>query len=229
MKLKIVFLCMALILLASIVNASENSVSVGGHTFTTDLPNGWVLSSDSNEPSAFDSSNPDNAPDGANAIGTWKGTEASLFDFLGYPNAPKGNSQYGVITGFVAVDVLKIPDELKQSIQDKDIAVYGSLDKVPDDRKAQDLQDILGNAVYVTRIGDEKFDSDKAITFSGHDARLFEIDGNAISIGMLAISLDPNTVAVIYASINKEHLSGQEDATLYDGRAWDIIDSITVN
>ena len=127
----------------------------------------------------------------------------------------------------------QLTEELKwgvpcYTLQEKNIAVYGSLDKVPDDKKAQNLQEILANAVYVTRIGNEKYDSDKAITFGDRDARLFESDDGPMSEGVIAILLDSNTIALIHASVNKEHLSGQEDAVLFDGRAWDIINTITV-
>lgn len=160
--------------------------------------------------------------------GVWKGVDMAAFDFLGYPSAPKENKYYGVITGYSIIFVLNIPNELKQSIQAKDIASFGSVDKIPDNRKAEDTQTILLNAEYVTKMGDYKFDSDKGITFNDHDARLFEKDDDVSSVGDIAILLDPNTVAVIHVSANKKHISGEDDAKLFDGRAWDVIDSITV-
>lgn len=218
---------MALIFAIPTYAQNEKNITLGGYTFKADLPDGWVLSSDSNMPYSFDSSNPDDAPNGANVEGTWKGIEVTAFNFLAYPNAPKDNSNYGIITGYIILDVLTVPNELKQSLQEKDVAVYGSLDKVPDDRKAQDVQEILGNAVYVTRIGSEKFDSDKSITFNDHNARLFERDDGP-SNGVIAISLDSNTIALIEVSINTIRHPGQEDEALYNGRAWDIINTITV-
>jgi hypothetical protein len=229
MTAKSVFCVLVLMTLIFVISANaqnEKSVSLGGHVFEADLPDGWVLSSEYNNSYKFDSSNPDDAPNGANVIGTWKGENTKAFDFLAYPNAPKDNSNYGEFTGYVIVYILTVPDELKQSLHEKDIAVYGSLDKVPDDRKAQDLQEILLNAAYVIKIGAAKYDSDKAITFSDHDARLFERD-DGVSDGIIAISLDPYTVALIHASVKKERLLGQEDAALFDGRAWDIINAIT--
>lgn len=229
MKYVAVTIGLLLMVVANMVGIAvgeQQSVSLGGHILTADLPVGWVLSNDS-KPEAFDSSNPEDTPNGANVIGTWKGTYSCAFEFLGYPNAPKENDYRSVTTGSVCIYILKVPIELKQSLQEKEIAAFGSVDKIPDDRKAEDIQKVLLDAEYVTKIDYQKFDSDKAITFGDRDARLFERD-NGFSVGDIAISLDPNTVAVISASVNKKHISGQEDAALFDGRAWDIINTITV-
>jgi hypothetical protein len=76
----------------------------------------------------------------------------------------------------------------------------------------------------------EKFDGDKSVTFNNNNnnnARLFERDDGP-SKGVIAFSLDSNTVALIEVSINTIRHPGQDDEALYNGSAWDIINTITV-
>ena len=73
----------------------------------------------------------------------------------------------------------------------------------------------------------KKFDGDKSVTFNDNNARLFERDDGP-SKGVIAFSLDSNTVALIEVSINTIRHPEQDDEALYNGSAWDIINTITV-
>lgn len=58
----------ALVSVVGITSAGQQSVSLGGHMFTADLPEGWVVSDDPTVtiPEVFDSSNPNISPEGGN-------------------------------------------------------------------------------------------------------------------------------------------------------------------
>jgi hypothetical protein len=206
--------------------AEEQSVSLGGHTFTSTLPDGWVLSSDSDKIKSFDSSNTEDSlfgPDATEVTGIWRGKYVDAFDYLAYPNAPKDNSKYGMATGSVYAYVLTIPDQVKKSLEEQDIALYGSLDKVPEDQKAKDMQEMFRYAAYVTKNGFYEYYSDKEITFNDRPARLWESDDQAD----LVVSLDPNTVAVLQVFAASD-LPSEEDAAIFSGEPWDMLETITI-
>jgi hypothetical protein len=197
-------------------------VEVGDWKFATDIE-GWKIQ-DSFATEKYDSSKPDwESPCGV--MGTWKGDFADAFVYPVYPNAPKDNEDYGKISGMVYLYTLKIPEELRKDLQDHDIAVYGSLDKIPEDQKQQELKDILSDAIR-NAMNCEKFDSEKDITFGDRMSHLSEGDNNVKSVGAIAILLDDDTVGIIEAYAEKT--PREKDGAIFNGRAWDVIETFTV-
>jgi len=212
---------LALFLLAGSCHAA--SVDVDGWTFTTDLESWRVI--DNFDKESYDSSDPDWAsPCGLRGI--WKGTFTKPFYYPEYPNAPKGNENYDKFTGFIYISVLKIPEDLRQSIQEHDIAVYGSLEKIPNDIKEKELNDILRDATR-NALQCDNFDSEKDITFGDRTAHLSEGDDSVSSDGAIAILLDNDTVGIIEAYVLKKPY--ERDGSVFNGRAWDVIDSFTIS
>jgi len=121
------------------------------------------------------------------------------------------------------VYIVTIPTELKKDQLDENIRIYGSADKIPDDKKEKDTVSMLTSVAGGSR-GD--YDSDKDITFNDRPAHLAESIVGDTSFGRIAILLDENTIGIIDVRIDRSPLSG--GATFFDGKAWDIIDSITV-
>ncbi|VVB63166.1 Uncharacterised protein [uncultured archaeon] len=215
---------MLLVLISAIPTNAQNekSVSLGGHTFTANLPDGWVVSSNM----TIDSIDPSSS-DWTDLKWSWKGVWAEAFNYPAYPSAPKDSDYYGTISGRVYLFVVKIPDDLRQQLLQHDVAVYGSSDKIPDDRKTQELNDILTDAAHIS-ILNTKYDSEKDITFNDHQAHLSEADDSSWSIGSIAILLDNDTVGIIQPNIEKTHRLGK-DSAIFDGSAWDFIEKVTVN
>ena len=207
--------------------AAQESVSLGGHTFTADLPDGWVVS-DIMKADSFDQSNPDNSLDSCLVTDSWKGTFEEAFNFLAYPNAPKNSTYYGTLTGRVYIYVTKIPDDLRQSFQERDIALYGSVDKITDDQKAKDTSEILTEAAHIGLAcpKDNIFDSEKDITFNDHEAHLTESDTSALE--HVWYWLYSNFAEQRYGGHNSTAYSNRAygcstDSTLFDGSAWDVM------
>jgi len=215
---------MVLMLMASTANASENSVSVGEHTFTADLPDGWK---------AFDNLNigPVNEEDAGIDDGySWKGFGAVPWFYPQYPNAPKGDSDQ-LFSSVVNLYVFTIPADLKKDQLDENIRVYGSADKIPDDKKKKDIADLL-MVLAPPYLNKQMMDySNKDITFDDHPAHLAEMttqnldNNNEVSSGRIAILLDENTIGIIDVTVCHFSNSG----TFFDSKAWDVINSITVN
>lgn len=209
------------------VSASAINVSINGWKFSTDL-DGWRISEDVIiQP--YDSSDPDwQHPCITNSlVGSWKGQVISTpFYFPAYPNAPKDNENYGSMSAFIEdIYVVKIPEDLKKSLQDHNIGVYGSMDKIPDDVKEKDLEYILTDATRIPTMCLE-WDSEENLDFKGHKAHLAKRDGDQLSSSIIAILIDEDTVAVIDSNVKLELF--MKDAKAYDGRASDVIDSIII-
>lgn len=205
---------------------SAVNVTVSGWTFSTDEESWRVY--DELEVLSYDSSDPDwEHPCTTNALeGNWKGIVALYpFYFPAYPNAPKDNENYWQRSAYVDhIYVVKIPEDLKKSLQEHNIAVYGSLDKIPEDAKEKDIEYILKDATRIPTMCIE-WDSEENIDFNGYKAHLAKEDGADLSSATIAILLDEDTVGVISSSVMLE--SYMEDATYYDGRAEDAINLIT--
>lgn len=217
--LLVLVLLVSMLLVAMPAIAEKLNVSIGGHTFTADLPDGWTVSKTMTIVSI--------GPEDSDWAGSWTGMYVEAFDYPAFPNAPKNSDYYWKSAGSVYLYVVKIPADLRESVQEHDIAVYGSPDKIPDDQKAQELNKILTGAAHISLIS-QSYDSEKDITFNDHKAHLSEGDNRAWSTGSIAILLDDNTVAIIQPAIQTSTM-GQQDFALYNGRAWDIINSIVVS
>jgi len=230
LKLKIVTLCM-LLLLAATANASEKSVSLGEHTFTADLPDEWKTFDDFSMHEVNDGNENSYSAD-VNDGYSWKGFMAEPWYYPLYPNAPKGDDYYGHFSSVVNLYVLTIPADLKKDQLDENIRVYGSADKIPDDQKEKDVTKILTDAAPPYLSKELRDYSDKDINFSDHTAHLAEMttasplnSDDRTSSGRIAILLDENTIGVIDVSVEQFSPSGK----FFDGTAWDVINSITVN
>jgi len=144
--------------------------------------------------------------------------------FPSYPNAPKGDDSYQASGTFVTLNVITIPSDLKDAQLKQNIRVYGSANKIPDDQKAKDINQILSivTGKYAMSM---TTNTEKDITFNDHPAHLIEAVDLAVSFATIAILLDDNTVGLIDVNISYNPPIGGVAAS---GRAWDIINSITV-
>jgi len=212
---------LALLFLAGSSHAA--SVDVGGWTFTTDSE-GW-MALENLEIETYDSSSED-WQTGCDVMGEWKGVVAmEPFVYPSYPNAPKESDEYGSVSGGIYIYVLKLPEDLQAELRDHDIAVYGSVDKIPEDRKEEDMNTILKDATRMFGCG--RFDSEKDIDFNDFKAHLSEGDDSFASRGTIAVLLDESTVGIIDVYTEKEPRN--KDWVVFDGRAWDVIDSFTIS
>ena len=211
-RMPYIAVCLVLVALLAVmpVMATESSVSLGGHTFTANLPDGWVtdkeLSSDVGAlPEGDNSLDPIQAVKG---IGTWTGV--SMFAPWYYP------ADDGGYNSMACLYVVKIPDELKG--QDTTKILTAAAPSFDTEIKAN----------HITGY------SDKDITFGGRPAHLAECEWfepaasfgapyDQGTTGRIAILFDADTVGVIYVWI--DHTA---TGSYYNGRAWDIINSITV-
>ncbi|HOV82025.1 MAG TPA: hypothetical protein PLQ01_05020 [Methanothrix sp.] len=179
--------------------------------------NGWTVR-DHPEIQAYDSKKP---TDSCDARGHWVGNSVIPFYFPAYPNAPKGNAYYDVNSGYVEIKVIKIPNDLRRDIQDHNIAVYGSPDKVPADVKKKEIEEILADAIktlpwcLVDCV-------EKSTTFNGRQAYMSTRGGD---VAMCAVLLDDNTVGLILVMVEK---APSGDEARYDGQAEDVLDAITI-
>ena len=208
------------------------SVDLGGWKFTTNIE-GWRTGTDTlSVVNSYDSSSPDwEHPCETNALtGTWKGlVRLNSFVFPAYPNAPKDNEMYGFYSSRVDIYLVKIPYDVKKGIETQDIAVYGSLSNVPDDRKMKDLREILTDATRIP-VMCVPYDSEKDIQIADREAHLSEHDWErGGTTGVIAIQLDNDTIGVIDAPVNLDKGSKSSDWKYYDGRAWDFIDSLKIS
>lgn len=210
--------------------AEQQTVSISGHTFTANLPDGWIRPDDvAVKQDGYylpDTSSeyypPDYQPD-ENV--TWKGSNVDRWViFPSYPNAPKGDDSYQASGSYTTLYVVTIPPDLKEAQLKQNIRVYGSSDKIPDDQKAKDINQILSIVTGKYTMG-MTTNTEKDIAFNDHPAHLIEADDTAVSFAKIAILLDDNTVGLIDVNIDYAPPIGGVAAS---GRAWDIISSITV-
>jgi len=74
---------------------SDKSTSIGGHTFTADLPDGWqTFERDGVIVAQVDESDENSYSAGINDDYPWKGFYAEPWGYPYYPNAPKGDDYY---------------------------------------------------------------------------------------------------------------------------------------
>lgn len=213
----------ALLLMIGSCHAATSTV-LDGWKFTINSY-GW-RTYDAHAPESYDSSDPGwKSPCGTK--GTWKGDLADAFYYPSYPNAPKGNDLYDSCSGLVTIWIMKTPNDLRAQLQDHDVALYGSVDKIPQDARDKETNAILSDATR-NAIDCESYYSEKDISFNDREAHLSEGTETGRSNGAIAVALDDNTVALIEVYIyNRDGPVGQ-DATLFNGRAWDAINAITV-
>ena len=205
MKLKIVFLCMVLILLASIVNASEKSISIGGHTFTADLDDTW--STDSAKVTTYNPEDMLGGPDQKNiASGAhdWTGYTVGMafahLEKLSSSGKLTAESEYGDSSIYV-LNPMKSYIETYNPTESDILKHATDLIINPNDLSGKELESL----------------SEKDIEYNGKPAHLVETD-TTVSLGVIAFFLDNNKVGIISAGTNK--FGGM--------RAWDVIKSITV-
>lgn len=199
LKLKIALLCVALILLASTANASEKSVSIGGHTFTADLDDNWVTSVGQIAP--YDPKDlPDSYLDYGNAE-YWTGTR-DFYAFNYGPDLP-GENENSDQTGYASLFILK-PDTSLRSLK-------------PEGEDESSFLLRAATDIFVMWVpgmaGGPEDESHKDIDFNGRPAHLVEYK----DLGTIAFFLDNDTIAVICIYTDNVGM-----------RAWDVLDSITV-
>jgi len=214
-----------LTLVLSVGGCLAASADVGGWIFAADLGDEWRIS---NETWSFDPHQDITFPDKASGWEGWEGVGSLPFQFPEFPNAPEDDEFYDSDSAYVRIFVLKIPEELKNDIENQNIRVYGSLDKVPDDQKEQDLKRILQTVARFIWLGES--DSEKDITFEDRPTHLIErdIDYNKIrkTDGVIAVALDANTVSIIDTHGGTKMHEGGVD---FEGRAWDILEKFKIS
>lgn len=203
---------------------ATTSVVLDGWKFTLNS-DGW-RSYDPYAPELYDSSSPGwQSPCGIQ--GTWKEDLADAFYYPSYPNAPKGNDEYDSLSALVTIWVMKVPEDLRTQLQDHDVAVYGSVGKIPEDARKKETDAILADATR-NAIQCETYFSEKDISFNDREAHLSEGEDVGSSYGAIAVTLDNNTVGLIEVYVYNRNGPVAEDTTLFDGRAWDVINAITI-
>lgn len=209
----------------ALANPSAPSVVLSGWRFVLDEP-GWVATGRVGNNWSYDSNDELFCP---SLQGHWKGYFATKpFYFRAYPNAPKDNKYYYDASANVSeIKVVKIPDDLRKSIQDHNIAVYGSLDKVPADVKKKNTEQILADAAGVSGCCLNWIECDKKIptTFKGHKAYLKTWEDNEATVAIIAVLLDDNTIGVINVDVEKDP---GNDKAAYSGKAKDVINALTI-
>jgi hypothetical protein len=227
-----VLLFIAIITLVSSGAAIEFKRDIGGWTFSANLDDGFRLTDNPVTPNmeTFSSDEIDDY---------WKGFMIDMpAYFPAYPNAPKDNKEYATSAGgIVAIRVVKIPQgSLDEKLQ-HNVAVYGSADKIPPERKEQDMKDLLYDAAYFMGEGSAYCNSDKDIDFDGRMAHLSEADHYDGYWGTIAVLLDNSTIGLIDVYFDTKHSPHLEnplaaplpaDARLYDKRPWDVIESFKI-
>jgi hypothetical protein len=193
------------------------------------LPEGWVAFKDANVDKVDDES--ETYQSGINDVYSWKGVAARPWFYPQYPNAPK-DDRYYVATSAVTLYVLTIPADLKQDMLEENIRIYGSADKIPDEKKEKDITTILGRAAPVYQSDIMRDYNYEDLTFNDSPAHLEEMETygysnlgeDASSFGRMAILLDENTIGIIDVYVERRSPSGQ----FFDGKARDIIDSFKI-
>lgn len=190
---------MVLMLMASTANAIEKSVSFGGHTFKADLDDNWVTTL--GEMAPF---NPKDIVDPYDNAQYWTGTRD--FDAFNYgPKPPGGEDENSKNSGYVDLLVVK-PDATLRSLKPDGEDESSFLC-----RAATDIFTLAG-------LGDGESTTTKNIDFNGRPAYLQEYETRGMSCGVIAFFLDSDTIAVMNV----------ETSNNFGMRAWDVIDSITV-
>jgi hypothetical protein len=220
-----IILIMVAILLLGCCQAEAESVdiNIGGWTFSADLE-GWRFPEDFAVKS-YDSFDYDPACYKNTLDDEWKGDEAyHALEYPAYPNAPKDNEYYGHCSGICSIYVVRIPKDIRTEFQEHDIALYGSIEDIPEDQIQQNTFEILAEATKIASIcGD--WDSVNEINYNDRDALLSESDGDGFSMGTIAFLLDDETVGVMGVNLPPRI----RDESVFDGRAWDVIDSFTIS
>ena len=220
---------MSIVVVVNSSAAVEFKKDIGGWTFSANLDDGFRLTDNPVKPYA-------------DLYGDDSGWKGFMIDkpayYPGYPNAPKGNKDYETSTGAIdEILVVKIrQDRIDEKLQ-HNMALYGSADKIPVDRKEQDMKDLLSGAAF--NLGEGVADSEKDIDFSGRMAHLSERDSNSEgNRGTIVVLLDnvTNTIGVINVNLDTEHTPNfaedyqrpLTDGKYYDKRPWDIINSFKI-
>ena len=196
---------MVLMLMASTANASDKSISVDGHTFTTDLDDTWKTDSATvtayNPADTLGGADQQHIASGAN---DWSGYQVGMafahLEKLGPSGKYTLETEYGDSSIYVLNPTTSYVEKNKPTSSDilkhaTDLMINPS--------------DLSGDAL--------KSLSEKDKEYNGMQAHLVETDTD-FSQGVIAFFLDSNTVGIISTGTNK--FGGM--------RAWDIIDSITV-
>jgi len=242
MKNKIAWLLAASLLMivctVSLSSASAN-VTVGGWNFTTNLT-GW-RAADKLYTDEFNNSEGEYVP--SPHAGTWRGTFYEIEDlyFPAYPNSPKDNKYYEYSSACVRnLAIVKLPADLMKEMQERDIAIYGPLNKIPEARRIQDLYDILAVAVgdgnepdtishSLERVPDDHV---KMTTLSGHMACIADLRSlkDYFATAVVSVLLDNDTVGIFWVSnISMQWRFGSKDEVPFNGTAEDIINSLTIS
>jgi hypothetical protein len=160
----------ALISIVGIASAGQQSVSLSGHTFTADLPDGWTTDT------ATESTDTYGPRWGAGEYyplmnNNWIGWTGQVM-----PNAFVSNDKS---SGIVAIYLLKVPsDEYYSNSTEKEILENASF---------------LANGYILKDYIKNNGVSVKDITFNGYSARLLEED----MFADVSFELDKTTVAII--------------------------------
>lgn len=253
MKNKIALLLLSSLLVCGCVsNSPANqqskpvtaSVMIGGWNFSTNLE-GWRACDKVNAVS-YNSDEIDLFTKTSN-FGTWRGVAAgsgddnglyhntNLLYYPAYPNAPKdNNAYYWGSAGVYGISVLNLSQDLNNSLMEHDIAVYGSPDKIPDDRKREYLTATLKSSIggevsqYAASFQSGGSDS-KSITFQNHMAERYDAkgrsDANGNTFTIMAVLLDSDTVAIIRLYSSEDPMP---DEVLFRGNLDDIVNSLTI-
>ena len=199
-----------LVVLSLQVSAEQQSVSLSGHTFTANLPDGWAkdnTTSNTTDPRWF-AFGMTETEDGYGFFHPWVGWSGKTMPnafILFAPPEPRENA-HGQLTEVsnevVAITVLKIPSE------EVGMNYSGLMDSVANDPYGHPLN-ATAHAPGVTQKPDD-------ITFDGYQTRLIADSSPGYRVSAY-IKLDNETVAVIDVI-----------GLSYGRKALDIINSITV-
>jgi hypothetical protein len=205
-KIALGLVLFVLLFFASSNAQSDKSISIDGHTFTTDLDDTWHA--DSAEVTAY---NPGDTLGGtdqesiASGAHDWTGYQVGMafihLEKLSSSGKFTAESEYGDSS----IYVLKPQKSYKEKYNptESDILKHATdLMINPNDLSGKELESL----------------SEKDIEYNGKPAHLVETDTDLSSSGVIAFFLDKDTVAIISTGTN--NFGGM--------RAWDIIDSITV-
>jgi hypothetical protein len=202
------------VLLIMVGGSHAESVDLGGWNFTINT-DGWRHYG-SPDIGQYDSSKIDYDDYDCDPEGTWKVVAEEAFYYPVYPNAPKGNEYYEQRRGRVALSVLKIPNDLRNDLRERSIAIYGSPEKIPEDQKQQELIDILRDAARIEDLC-EYYTSKMETIFDGDRIALLSFDRE--NDASIAILLDNDTVGIIEVI----------DIDSLPNRSRDVINSFTVS
>jgi hypothetical protein len=199
MRVLLTLVLFAVLMVAMLSQAEKENVTLEGHVFTADLPDGWKASQSTGEP--YNSQDQAlEALDTSTGATDWTGTQDyEAFNYYG-SNQPSD-------IGFVDVFVLKPKQEYLDEYQ------MNSSDPIVLEH-ATALFLSLNKAIAAATI----VDSVKDINFNGKPAHLVEFRG-LDRYGVIAFSLDDENIALIRVTLG-ENLGSSP---------WDIINSITIS